>query len=174
MSEYNDWVEKLKSPLPNQAVKQHEERSTRKYIPIQWYQYQLAEVTRGQWSLEIIKQNINTEAGFVEMVVRIRVGEYYRDGSGFRMFDTKDKIPNALDLAYAEAFRNTVDSYFMGWSNLGIYEKFGIHQMNGVQPVSICKKCELPVSPEELELIKQYANLRFTFHDKCIPPHLKK
>jgi hypothetical protein len=177
MDEWTNLMEKLKAPISDKAVSTHRDNPENKYIPIQWYQYQLEKVTDSKYSLEIIKQQVNFEGGFVECIVRLRLGDYFRDGFGFHLFAGKDKIANALDLAYAEAVRSIVDTYLMGWYDLGTYKKYGMGEGAGSAEggvTAICIKCSKIMTPEDVQNIKQYTLLKHPYHPDCIPPHLKK
>jgi hypothetical protein len=177
LEEWTSLMQKLKAPISEKALGEHRDNPQNKFIPIQWYQYQLEKVTESRYSLELIKQHVNIEGGFVECIVRLHLGDYFRDGFGFHLFGEKNKIANALDLAYAEAIRGIVDSYLMGWHELCIYKKFGMEEgagsAEGVETV-ICKKCSKIMSTEDVQNIKQYTLLRHPYHPDCIPAHLKK
>jgi hypothetical protein len=170
--EWTSLMEKLKAPISDKALSEHRDNPQNKYIPIQWYQYHLEKVTDSKYSLEIIKQHVNIEGGFVECIVRLHLGGYFRDGFGFHLFGEKSKIANSLDLAYAEAVRGIIDFYLIGWHELGIYNKYGMVEAGSV--LEKCKKCSLPMTKEDLESNKQYPLLRQPYHPDCIPNHLKK
>jgi hypothetical protein len=159
------WM-KLKAKFQREP-KAHQNNPNKKYIPVEWYENRANEVAGELYRKEIREFIVDPQ--HVRVVVRVYIGDTFRDGYGFRAYD-QESMSNAVDLAFAEAHRNAFDSYEMGWEDLGIYERAGMRS-----PEVLCKKCQLPLSENDKEEIKKYPRLQVPYHpETCMPAHLKK
>ncbi|CAN7762970.1 hypothetical protein LJR153_007138 [Paenibacillus sp. LjRoot153] len=159
----------LKEPFG--TTKTHKDNKDRKFIPVEWYEHRANEIAGEAYRKEIREYQVDRHQGFVKTVVRVYIGESFRDGYGFKEID-ENGITNAVDLAFSESVRNAFDGYEMGWEDLNIYVRKGIKV--GEDEEVFCKKCSLVLSKEDREFIKRYPLLKFDFHPNCVPEHLKK
>lgn len=125
--DYSKAIELIKAPFPSGTVQKRGDNG-RAYIPNQVYTDRVEAATGSQWSREIKEVEINIPHGFVKVVARVTIGEHYRDGIGFSEIEMDQNgkgksISNKVDQAFAEAVREALDTWQIGWKDLAPYYK---------------------------------------------------
>lgn len=123
--DYSKAIERIKAPFPSGTVQKRGDNG-RAYIPNQVYTDRVEAATGSRWSREIRDVDINIPHGYVKVVVRISIGEIFRDGIGFAEIDSDGNgrgkgVSNKIDQALAEAVREALDTWQIGWKDLAPY-----------------------------------------------------
>ncbi|WP_031463726.1 hypothetical protein [Paenibacillus polymyxa] len=193
--DYEAVILQLKERFPPDTVV----KSNRGFIPNQVYTDRLEAATGGRWSLEVRELDINPAAGYIKAIVRVYIGDYFRDGYGIADLTGKDelKIANATDLVINQGFVNAVDSWQMGWKDLASYREWAknpalaylqeedIPPVSGVQNVSqsraivdkSCTRCGKRLSQNEVDLLKAIPDFNHSKLSYCfehLPDHFKR
>ena len=205
--DYKEAIERIKAAFPPGTVQKRGDNG-RAYIPNQVYTDRIEEATGSRWNREIRDVEINIPHGFVKVVARVTIGEHYRDGIGFSEIETdaggKGKsVSNKVDQAYAEAVREALDTWQIGWKNLAPYyqeekdwarnpalhhllhsqapgeagSKSGMQSRAVVEHYCIFAKCGKQLSRDEwdfLSLIPALNREKMKFCFEHVPNHLKK
>ncbi|RUS45000.1 hypothetical protein [Cohnella sp. AR92] len=112
---YSEVVKDLKERFPNGTVVNN------RFIPNQVYIDRLEAATESEWSKEILRLDIRPEAGYVCAIVRVKIGDYHRDGYKVEKIKpgADDKaLTTAIDLAVNGALVTAIDDWQVGWINL--------------------------------------------------------
>ncbi len=171
-----DILAKLKEPLPERAVSAHRENPKKKFVEVDWYEYWADQCAGALYRIEERESEINMDKGYVKVVIRVHIGDVFRDGKGVRVIDNNG-LENAVDRATSEATRNAFDKYFMGWHNLGKYAVNRIIEPEDDSSTLTCIKCTESLSTQEWQdLNKKYPKLNSNnpYHERCLPSFLKK
>ncbi|WP_336775345.1 hypothetical protein [Paenibacillus sp. MMO-58] len=200
--EYKSIIEHLRAPFPPGTVQKRGDNN-RAYIPIQVYNDRVETATSGRWSLDIKDIQIDVPNAFVCVIVRVTIGEHYRDGKGFAVLDlgteAKSKtITNKVDQAYSEALREALDTWEMGWKDLAPHYQAERdwasnpalhHLMQSVPPVDVtgqsaktvvrheCNICHQQISHDDWEFLRSIPAINLKTMKYCfkdLPGHLKK
>ncbi|MBO7747007.1 hypothetical protein I8J29_22645 [Paenibacillus sp. MWE-103] len=122
---YQEAIAKIKARFPEGTVKKREDTG-RAYIPNQVYNDRVELATQSQWTLEYSEVEINVPQRYVKVVARVTIGPHTRDGIGFHELNVDGsgnvkKLSTAVDQAKAEAFREALDTWQIGWQDLAPY-----------------------------------------------------
>lgn len=167
-----DILQKLRTPLPEGAVGHHENNTDKKFIPNEWYEWWITKIAGSLFRLEERSTEIVPDR-YVKVVMRVWIGDTFRDGIGFREVSQGVNLTNVVDLAKAEAERKAYDMFLMGWHNLGIYKRHGIPEPG----TRFCVKCGTngeQLSVSDIQFLESHPNIKHDFHRNCIPNHLLK
>lgn len=115
--DYTKAIEQIKARFPVGTVQTRNDNQNA-YIPNQVYIDRVEKATSSQWSREVRDVEINVPHGYVKVIVRVTIGDYFRDGIGFSEIDKNKSIANKIDLATAEALREALDTWQIGWMDL--------------------------------------------------------
>ncbi|MFC5402361.1 hypothetical protein [Cohnella soli] len=122
---YPEVIEKIKARFPEGTVRKRED-NRRAYIPNQVYNDRVESATQSRWDQEFREVEINIPHRFVKVVARVTIGSHYRDGIGFAEIgvDASGKpkqLATTVDQAKAEAIREALDTWEIGWQDLAPY-----------------------------------------------------
>lgn len=204
---YKEVIDRIKASFPPGTVQKRGDNG-RAYIPNQVYTDRVEEATGSRWNREICDVEINIPHGYVKVIARVTIGEHHRDGIGFAEIETdangKGKaVSNKVDQAYAEAVREALDTWQIGWKDLAPYyqeEKDwgrnpalrhllqsapsaeassdpGIQSRAIVDHYCIFAKCGKQLSREEWDFLGRIPALNREKMKYCfehVPSHLKK
>lgn len=125
--DYAKAIELIKAPFPSGTVQKRSDNG-RAYIPNQVYTDRVETATGSMWDREIKEVEINIPHGYVKVVARVTIGEHCRDGIGFSEIETDQNgkgksLANKVDQAFAEAVREALDTWQIGWKDLAPYNK---------------------------------------------------
>lgn len=195
--DYEKVILQLKGRFPPETVV----KSNRGFIPNQVYTDRLEAATEGRWSLEVRELDINPSAGYIKAIVRVYIGEYFRDGYGVIELkgQGKDevKIVSATDQVINQGFVNAVDSWQMGWKDLAPHREWGknpalAHLKDDDAPPApgvlkplqsrenvdkSCTRCGKRLSQNEVDLLKAIPDFNLGKLSYCfehLPDHFKR
>lgn len=175
--DYGKVVEDLKAKFPNGTV-QKNDSTKRYYIPNSKYLHRINTVTQGEWNKEIKSIDINTDLGIVIAIVRVTIAEYSRDGHGRYQLKRGSSIDNAIDQAVNIAFVNAIDTWEMGWVDLGRGSSDETEDDPSNQTTKgqrICVKCKEPLTAEDVQYLEKNPHISLDYHiETCLPPFFKK
>ncbi|RAP78444.1 hypothetical protein [Paenibacillus montanisoli] len=202
---YQEVIARIKERFPAGTVKQREDIG-RAYIPNQVYNDRVEVATQSQWNQEFREVEINVPHRYVKVVARITIGPHFRDGIGFCEINIDEsgkakRLATAVDQAKAEAVREALDTWEIGWQDLAPYyqdaKDWGsnpalrhllktappaLHDTNTQSASMVDRKCifsncGVKLSRDEWELLGYIPNLdrtRMTYCYSHIPKHIKK
>lgn len=122
---YQDVISKIKARFPEGTVLKRQDNS-RAYIPNQVYNDRVESATESRWDQEFRDVEINIPHRFVKVIARVTIGPHFRDGIGFVEIGVDGsgkpkQLATAVDLAKAEAIREALDTWEIGWQDLAPY-----------------------------------------------------
>ncbi|QHW35562.1 hypothetical protein GZH47_32270 (plasmid) [Paenibacillus rhizovicinus] len=202
---YQDVIAKIKARFPDGTVRQRGDNG-RAYIPNQVYNDRVEQATQSQWNQEFRDVEINVPHRYVKVVARVTIGAHSRDGIGFSeiLIDgsgNAKQLSTAVDQAKAEAVREALDTWEIGWQDLAPYyqhekdwgsnpalkhlllfappgnAELNLQMQEIVDRHCIFTNCGAKLTRDEWELLGTIPNLdrsRMIYCFEHIPPHIKK
>lgn len=202
---YEEAIARIKERFPEGTVKQRGDNG-RAYIPNQVYNDRVEEATKSRWDLSFPEVDVNVRDRYVKVVARVTIGQHTREGIGFYEVSVDGsgipkQLSNAVDQAKAEAIREALDTWEIGWQDLAPYyqgeKDWGSnpalkHLLHSASPSNpdhssapsemierkcIFTNCGAKLTRNEWELLGSIPNLdrsRMTYCFAHIPNHMKK
>jgi len=189
--EYAHIVKDLKGTFPKGTVKNG------RYIPNQVYVDRLEVAAESKWDKDIRQLDVRPDLGYVAAIVRVTIGDHYREGAGFETLATGftgDAIKTAVDKALASAFVSAVDDWQVGWIDLSTESRRDWADNPGItllqsskqkQSVSktpstvdlsprVCVTCKNALTESDKAILKQIPGQNIDYCDNCLPDHRRR
>ncbi|SDP29689.1 hypothetical protein SAMN04487897_1693 [Paenibacillus sp. yr247] len=191
--EYAEIIKQLKDTFPKGTVK------NARFIPNQVYVDRLEVAAESRWDKEIRQLDVRPDLGYVKAIVRVIIGEHYREGAGFESLPagcSGDVLKTAVDKALASAFVSAVDEWQVGWIDLcteskrdwadnpGITllqnnpskQKQSLSRASSVSEMipRVCVTCKNGLTEVDKSMLKKIPGQNIDYCNKCLPEHRRR